>query len=1765
MSDTNPDVQSPDIETSTYDVIRKRLMDQGKELHQAVGKLNTKRQDIFGGVSTELIATERARTEHNCIPRDIVAISNDKLLLGYQVFMGLKSETSVSDVFAKLHYNGEQLENTDFELLNDPTFQKDFKELLQYYKDARLLQLRRTDTHILMVFQIGERANDIKVLRWGISSDGIAYIDNRGERDHTFPPVHDFEWVRTTRDDHLLGTHPHINVADTIFVECIGGDLTIKVEDNTEDGTGIFAEPVEEPNQGLDDAEILYADLESMIVLKVRPYRENVYRYIVYNKQLRTATRIDSIGFSCQQLPEGHGLIFPNGYYLSDGSFKVFPIDVEDMEFVRQIRAPNGEDIAFVYHHRSNGIYNFLQYNLITRQVTQPQVCNGYCLFPDGKLVVFRADPEPQRLHTMQIWRTPFCAEEHNHGPDEQAGFLATLGNRDLVRGISDLLQIHRLIENQQPSTAIYEELIKLLTHTFDSYHWLNHADACGIHELLQGIQRTANTVIDEFEKVQQIQEQSAKQLAELEEAAQTLFREIGLAEQQAIHDFVGALDQLRAMRGRVDTARGLRYIDHGKLDSLDDVIIRNQDMMSEGAISCLQDASALDSYRDAIADQLNKAENINNVKAGEEIHERLESISSELDLLMEVVTGLEIDDATARTEIVEAISETYGQLNRARAVLKSRQQDLGTREGRAEFGAQFTLLSQTVSNYLSLADNPEKSDEFLSKLMIQVEELEAKFIEFDEFATQIADKREEIYEAFQTRKQQLLDERQRQAQTLGRSAERIVDSVRKRALTFDSLDELNTYLATDPMVMKLKGLIKQLEELGDVVKSDDISSKLKALREDGVRHLRDQSELFDGDTIQLGRHKFNVNRQELDLTLLPREDGMVFHLSGTDFYDEVEDPTFLATRPLWSQELLSENETVYRAEYLAFSILEAAEREEEGLSLQQLQRAATQHKDLLELVRAFASQRYEEGYERGLHDADATHILEQLLHMRSTIGLLRYPAPARAAALLWWSDYDQKLRGALVRRCRSLARLLAAYGPSEEHQHLTETLAQEISAHCQELGWPFDQGTALAAGRFALEQIGSDHEHFVCSGEAEHALSAFLEHLDLKQLRQDFDDDLRELADDRPSIFGLCKAWLQRYLKAEMPEALAVLEETVAVLLTSEHMQHNTINARTHLTIDKMLGNHNRIKEKHIELRIDEFMPRLARHVSETVPAYQSYLKLRKQLIDDQRNALRLEEFKPRVLTSFVRNRLINEVYLPLIGDNLAKQMGAVGDSKRTDLMGLLLLISPPGYGKTTLMEYVASVLGLTFMKINGPAIGHDATSLDPSSAPNATAKQELQKLNLSLEMGNNVMIYLDDIQHCNPELLQKFISLCDGQRRIEGVWKGQTRTYDLRGKKVAVVMAGNPYTESGDKFQIPDMLANRADTYNLGDILGGAQEAFELSYMENCLTVNPVLNPVASRSQQDFYRLLRIAEGDDEARSELEHPYSAIELDEICQVLRHLRRAQQVLLQVNAMYIESASMSDDDRVEPAFKLQGSYRNMAKLAEKIVAVMNNEELEQLILDHYEQESQTLTSAAEANLLKFYQMTGHMTPEREARWQHICVGFQRRQDLGDSDDPMQIAVRQLASLNQQLTKVGDAIVESSTLAEKRSGAALERAAEQQQQQLALATQHAQLMAKSLADQLNPALTAIGEAQGVEPEVKVINTLPKYYAKMYHQHIKVIETSLSPALNVIGQHLAQNDAIRSNLKELVDYLRRLINKSGSAEEIDLNQEENNGEL
>ena len=227
-------------EGGAYEIIRQRLIDQAEELNQKTQQLNQARLDEFGSSGMNVLARVRVRTENNCIARDIVQVG-EHLLFGYNVFIGLKKETKIEDVFSLFSIN-ESNGNYDLSpikstntFLDDSRFVNDFDELYRYYKNTRLIQLSIMHGKLLAGFQIGEKLDDIRVFRWSISADGqkVDYIDNRGERDIQLPPPYDFEWQEATRDNIVHGRHAHINILDTVFVETLGGDLTIKIEDNT--------------------------------------------------------------------------------------------------------------------------------------------------------------------------------------------------------------------------------------------------------------------------------------------------------------------------------------------------------------------------------------------------------------------------------------------------------------------------------------------------------------------------------------------------------------------------------------------------------------------------------------------------------------------------------------------------------------------------------------------------------------------------------------------------------------------------------------------------------------------------------------------------------------------------------------------------------------------------------------------------------------------------------------------------------------------------------------------------------------------------------------------------------------------------------------------------------------------------------------------------------------------------------------------------------------------------------------------------------------------------------------------------------------------------------------------------------------------------------------------------------------------------------------------------------------------------------------------
>ena len=182
-------------------------------------------------------------------------------------------------------------------------------------------------------------------------------------------------------------------------------------------------------------------------------------------------------------------------------------------------------------------------------------------------------------------------------------------------------------------------------------------------------------------------------------------------------------------------------------------------------------------------------------------LEEEIDKASSQLELLTETVSNLRIDDATKRTEIIDSIGNVFAALNRVRSSLKARVSDLVSVEGKAEFASQLKLLEQTTSGYLDVCDSPERCDEYLTKVMVQLEELEGRFAEFDEFVVQLAQRREDVYAAFESRKVQLVEKRNRRAESLSAAAGRILSGIDSRVGKMESTDEIAAYFAGDLLV----------------------------------------------------------------------------------------------------------------------------------------------------------------------------------------------------------------------------------------------------------------------------------------------------------------------------------------------------------------------------------------------------------------------------------------------------------------------------------------------------------------------------------------------------------------------------------------------------------------------------------------------------------------------------------------------------------------------------------------------------------------------------------------------------------------------------------------------------------------------------------------------------------------------------------------------------------------------------------------------------
>lgn len=1596
----------------SYEVIRKRLDESSKKLLEKTELLNGARLEEFGNLQQKLVSKFNIHTENSCIPVDMTQV-NGYIFFGYKVFLGMKSQATMDDVFAlyQIEQDGESrkavhvpLKNT---FLDDAEFKKDFADLVSYYK-PQLYQMLNEQDSLYVVFQIGTSVTDLKTYKWVLGNNGeYEYKGQLPSSQEILDKLKNSfqKWNKTDRTNFVIGKHSHISIKDKLFVETIGGDLTIKVENNTNDGQGIYREPVDNAIQNLEDAEVYYVEAGDLILLKILPYQEKNYRYFIFNTLTQKVVRCDGLGVSCVELPEDHGFIFSDGYYLKSGEHKIFDVK-NQYQFLKSVKSPNGEDYLYIFFDTQDKTYVLYPYNLVTKSISTPIFTNGYSLYDNGDLYIIKSSSEPSRIHALQLWSTPFLSDTEyaQKSKSSQVNFYTKIGNGELVRCISDIYTAAKLIEKKEVNTTLYEGIIKLTTKIVDDYHWLNDASSFGLKNILQNIIDTSILIVKEFQKVVAIQKQATDTLEKTKEEQRLIISATRTINDKEISKYIDMLGTLKQQLGNLITIKGQRYIDVEAVVAMEEEINTAKKSVNDKLIVLLQDKKAFNYYVEEADKIEQKVAETKKVIDLNDLDKQLDNILTQINIVNDEINDIEFEDSTVVSIILDSISNIFAKLNQLKAKIKNLKKSLMSGEAKIEFAAQFKLLSQSVASALTSSDSPEKCDIQMTRILNQVEGLESKFSDFDEFIADISTKREEIRDIFENHKQQLVNERQKRIDGIEKACKITLSSIQKKVDKIQTAEEMNSYFASDTLVLKYQQFIKTVEELGDNIKADELFSQYKTIKDQSLRQLRDTQDIFEdnGNIMKMGKHKFSVSKTPVDLSLINKDGKIYLHLTSTNFFQEVNNEDLNNLKKYWEHDVISESADIYRAEYLAYSILSDAEKSNNDLSFSKIDNAIA-NKGLLELVSNYSATLYKEGYIRGVHDNDATIILDKLFNVYKNSETLKFDKKARLIGAFYIKN--NSISDELKDEYSKAVNIKDKIGNDKLFNSVIEKLKLNIEKSMPDA----DKKYTATAANYIFE---SSKKNFQYPESC-------------KNLYEKFVHDAKDMLIGLNSIND-CEdmiSIIHSYGEFNNIDEYKLMADELVIYSLIKDKKAQPLKVDTVFVVDGLIGQHARIEDSSMTLELDDFIKRASDHFNIVVPAYKTVDAIKTELLAKKKQELRIDDFKAKPLSSFVRNKLITESYLPLIGDNFAKQMGTIGDKKRTDLMGMLLLISPPGYGKTTIIEYIAQKLGLVFMKINCPSLGRAVTSLDPKEAPDATSRKEVEKINLAFEMGNNVLLYLDDIQHVCSEFLQKFISLCDGSRRIDGVWEGKPKTYDMKGKKFAIVMAGNPYNESGETVKLPDMLTNRSDVYNLGDMLSGQQDVFELSYIENSLTSNAVLSPLATRNLDDLYKFIDVAKGKSHPLNQFDYNYSQAEADEIIDVIKKMITVQKVILKVNQQYIASAAVGDEYRIEPPFKLQGSYRNMNKMAEKIVSVMNIDETNSLIMDHYIGEAQTLSQGTEENLLKLKEILGVQTDEEKQRWADIKKDFVRIKTMGNSDtDGFTKIANQLSMLSELYSK-----------------------------------------------------------------------------------------------------------------------------------------------
>ena len=218
----------------------------------------------------------------------------------------------------------------------------------------------------------------------------------------------------------------------------------------------------------------------------------------------------------------------------------------------------------------------------------------------------------------------------------------------------------------------------------------------------------------------------------------------------------------------------------------------------------------------------------------------------------------------------------------------------------------------------------------------------------------------------------------------------------------------------------------------------------------------------------------------------------------------------------------------------------------------------------------------------------------------------------------------------------------------------------------------------------------------------------------------------------------------------------------------------------------------------------------------------------------------------------------------------------------------------------------------------------------------------------------------------------------------------------------------------------------------------------------------------------------------------------------------------------------------------------------MNRIAERVASVMNDQELQTLIVSSYEQDAQTLTTDNEANVLKFKEIMGILTPEEKERWDAIKYAFVESVRMSglDSEDQAGQLMRQLASMRDGLESIRQ--VMSKAIAVQNDGAEERMDARMDALRHSLTSSAEQLSdtLKHTSQQLEKISTHQATSEPPDQKVYVQHKVPRVLADLIKGQFHLMQEWLRPILaesidngRDLGRLKQQLDMMKENYQEI----------------------------